>query len=241
MQGAEWARLSHPFPPEAFGWYVVELSVDRTQVRLAPFLKSSALFARLDEVVGRSGWSLQLAPLGARALVCNLTVAGVSRAAVAGAPAFDTASVPVVAEDYGGALEPAELAEVAITRCSGLFGVPLPQLADGGWADYDPEAGEPLYTPPLIDLAELSSTAMPSGEDVAVVAAGLEPSAQGEDRPDGHQVIDRLLERLKAEGLGKQAARLVINHNGYGSTPEEARELYGKLRSLLLESSPVAP
>ncbi|HZJ09367.1 MAG TPA: Rad52/Rad22 family DNA repair protein, partial [Trueperaceae bacterium] len=77
MQGAEWARLSHPFTPEAIGWYVVEFSEDRAHGRLAPYLKSAAVISRLDEVCGRSNWSFQLAPLGAHALVCNLTVAGV--------------------------------------------------------------------------------------------------------------------------------------------------------------------
>lgn len=58
MQGAEWARLSHPFTPEAIGWYVVEFSEDRAHGRLAPYLKSAAVISRLDEVCGRSNLSL---------------------------------------------------------------------------------------------------------------------------------------------------------------------------------------
>jgi len=135
-----------------------------------------------------------------------------------------------------------ELAELAISACAEGFGVPLPGVADGGWVDADAETSEPLYTPSLL--------APPSAASSAPLAAEAAQDEQREqrmatldavERPDGHVVIDRLVERLKAEGLGKQAAQLVVTHNGYGSTPEESRELYGKLRSLLLERAVVTP
>lgn len=248
MQGAEWARLSHPFPAEAFGWHVVELSSDRTQARLAPYLVTAAVRARLDEVCGPAGWSFQLAPLGSTALVCNLTVAGVTRAAVAQLPAAAFAGGEAAAGAEAGVL-----AEVALSHCLALFGVTLPAAADDGWVDFDPEANEPLFTP----LTLVAGAAAPVGagagavdtvDAVASAAAQQGPAAPlseattavEEPRPDGHLVIDRLLERLKAEGLGKEAAKLVVTHHGYGRTPEEGRELYRKLRELLLEKKEVA-
>ncbi len=57
------------------------------------------------------------------------------------------------------------------------------------------------------------------------------------DKPDGHQVIDRLVERLREEGLGADAARLVTSYGGYGGDAESSRELYAKLRALLVQRS----
>jgi len=234
MQGAEWARLSQSFSPEAFGWYVVETSTDRERVRLAPYLMTKALVARLDDVVGLGGWSFQLAPLAggngsAPGLVCNLTIGDVTRAAVAASqPGPQPDSQP----------DPRQVAEVALSRCAELFGISLPVAADDGWVDSDSDDGEPLFTPELVAAAAVAAGVtdelLPADGQPAAVAA--EPG-----RPDGQQVIDRLLERLKAEGLGKDAARLLVEHHGYGRTPEEARVLYGKLRGLLVEKKLVSP
>jgi len=50
---------------------------------------------------------------------------------------------------------------------------------------------------------------------------------------EGLRMIDRLVERLKDEGQGLAAARLLVRFGGYGKDPEAARELYGALRALL--------
>ena len=71
--------------------------------------------------------------------------------------------------------------------------------------------------------------------------ACAEPPPAPEERPEAHVVIDRLVDRLKAEGLGAQAAKLVVRYGGYGRTAEESRELYGKLRSLLVGKVAVGP
>ncbi|MER3483234.1 MAG: DNA repair protein Rad52, partial [Meiothermus sp.] len=47
------------------------------------------------------------------------------------------------------------------------------------------------------------------------------------------ELIDRLIERLKEAGLGKQAAQIITRHGGYGKTPDETRRVYGELRALL--------
>jgi hypothetical protein len=49
-------------------------------------------------------------------------------------------------------------------------------------------------------------------------------------------MIDRLVERLKEEGQGLAAARLLVKHGGYGNDPAAARELYAQLRALLLRA-----
>ena len=65
---------------------------------------------------------------------------------------------------------------------------------------------------------------------------GAAPAPEtGPARSEGQQVIERLVERLRAEGLGREAATLVVEHGGYGRSPEEARELYRRLRELLLD------
>ncbi|RIH92297.1 hypothetical protein Mgrana_01848 [Meiothermus granaticius NBRC 107808] len=58
--------------------------------------------------------------------------------------------------------------------------------------------------------------------------------AEGEPaKPEPQELIDRLMERLKEAGLGKQAALIVNKYSGYGKTPDETRRLYGELRALL--------
>ncbi|MEX2501843.1 MAG: hypothetical protein WD336_05675, partial [Trueperaceae bacterium] len=70
------------------------------------------------------------------------------------------------------------------------------------------------------------------------VAAGTADASDREDaRSEPERMIDRLVERLREEGLGAPAARLVTSYGGYGRDLEERRELYAKLRSLLVERS----
>ena len=73
------------------------------------------------------------------------------------------------------------------------------------WVDYDEKTGR--FTPPT-GRAEAK-------------------------KPEAHELIDRLLERLKQAGKGKEAARVVTKYGGYGRTPEETKRLYGELRALL--------
>lgn len=62
-------------------------------------------------------------------------------------------------------------------------------------------------------------------------AGTLRPAAA---RADGREVIERLVERLKGAGRGREAAALVVEFGGYGRTADEARELYRRLRELLI-------
>ncbi len=250
-----WARLSAPFPPTARAWALLELSPDRQRALVAPRLTAAAVTSRLDEAATPEGWSCQLLPLGDAALVCNLTVEGVTRSAVAELPAG-----AVAGSDLASA---AALAETALALCAAQFGM----AAGGrqGWAPHDPESGDVLVEELEEGLAEpepFGAVAAGSGPSVtaagpalggpepvpptvqhaggepppalALDAASATPDEAAGERPEAHQVIDRLVERLKEEGLGSQAARLVVRYGGYGRTAEESRELYGKLRSLLV-------
>ncbi len=97
---------------------------------------------------------------------------------------------------------------------------------------------------PAAAPAASPSTAGDAAGDSARDAAGDRgaSSERGERggeaaKPDGHQVIDRLVERLRQEGLGADAARLVTSYGGYGGDAEASRELYAKLRALLVQRS----
>ena len=84
-----------------------------------------------------------------------------------------------------------------------------------------------------------ASEAKPAGPGVAsgagaVPTAGEKPRAVAPvEKPTGQQMIDRLVDRLKDEGQGLAAARLLVRYGGYGKDPDTARELYAQLRALL--------
>lgn len=219
MQRPTWARLAHPFSPSARAWVLLELSADRLSARVAPRLAAEAIRARLDEVVSPGGWSSQVHPLGVRAAVCNLTVDGVGRSG-----AYE---VPVTAVPGSPLATAGAIVDAAFAAAAAQFG-----MVSGGeavWVDHDPETGEVLVEAadptldeeeaPVLDARPLVEQRQEAGVD---------------ERPEAHVVIDRLVERLKAEGLGADAAKLVVRYGGYGRTAEESRELYGRLRSLLM-------
>ncbi|MBS3967420.1 MAG: hypothetical protein KGZ60_09230 [Truepera sp.] len=193
-----WERLAAPFTNGAVRWRVAERSLDGLTVRLRPGLTASAIRARLDEVLGKGGWSYTLFAVGEQALGCNLTISGVSRAAV------------VAIQQRG--LE--ACADEALAHAAEQFEL-LPPLDPAAeyWVEADPESKEPLYEP------HQQPAAIPEAEKSA-----------------GRQAIDRLLERLKAAGAGREAAALIVRYGGYGGSPEASRELYTKLRALLQET-----
>jgi len=222
MSAAVWALLSEPFSRAATAWRVVEVADDLQSARLERFITAEAIAARLDDAVGAGRWSYQLLPLGERALVCNLTVDGAGRSAVASAIA---APVPLDADD---------LAARALAAAAALFGM---RAAAGSapsspaWVDFDAERGTPLYLPEDEDAGPADVVGVTAPERSPVLERSEAPG--GGAKPAGHEVIERLLDRLREEGLGKEAARLVVTHGGYGRDQAEARELYGKLRALL--------
>ena len=83
------------------------------------------------------------------------------------------------------------------------------------------------------------ATAPPSdgGEAGGSDAGGSDAGGSAEVKPEGQQMIDRLVARLREEGMGAEAARLVTVYGGYGRDASAQRELYAKLRALLVERS----
>lgn len=104
------------------------------------------------------------------------------------------------------------LAQDALVYAAEYFGMvsgvkPRPDY----WVEYDPEQQTILFEPEPEWLSP-------------------EPTPE---KPAGQQAIDKLIDRLRQEGQGLEAAKLLIRYGGYGQNPEAAKELYSQLRNLL--------
>lgn len=224
-----WTNLAQPFPESALEWRVLRLDDEGLRAEARPQLRVDAVLRRLDETVGVARWSNTLTALGSPtevlALACTLTVEGVSKSAAAS-----------LGPDIGAAV----LADDALVYAAERFHLlPPADLTLSYWVDYDRENGAMLYEPsaqPLGSPADASTNLAEAG----VPAATTTPAAEMTDapsppkpKPAGQQAIDRLVERLKAEGQGLEVAKLIIAYDGYGTDPNAARELYAKLRELL--------
>lgn len=207
MSRSDWDRLAAPFPAEAITWRVLEVAPDGRSARVRASLTATAIAARLDEVVGPDGWRFRFQEL-LEAVACELSIGNGVRSAVA-------SRLPLEA--------PEDTAQASLALAAEFFGMRPPfDTSLPYWVDYDPDEGispmaEAAYSPAV-------------GERSRGDTAGVAPI---EGKPQGQQVIDRLVERLKDEGLGLEAARLLVEYGGYGSDPQTARELYGRLRELL--------
>ncbi|MGK0618410.1 Rad52/Rad22 family DNA repair protein [Meiothermus cerbereus] len=213
-----WDMLHEPFPPEELQWRVEALSKDKRRALVAPYVSHKAVLDRLDEVVGVQGWQdsyevLQTPaqPAGLYAVKCRLTIMDICK------------------EDVGeGDSLKAAFAE-ALVRAAVKFGVGrfLIQL-EQQWVEHDPVSGK--FTPPVLGMAE--GYIEPATETKPLQRSASSP-IPSEVKPEPQELIDRLIERLKHAGLGKQAALIVMKYGGYGKHPEETRKLYGELRALL--------
>jgi len=218
--------FSPPFGLPAVAWWVIEVADAGDEVRVAPYLDEGAVRERLDATLGVTGWSVryQLAP--GDAVACQLEIGGVSKGAVRGLPRVGGAQVA---------------AALALSAAAELFGARLPVPADlSAWVACDPASHAPLHPPnvaseprppgdaPAIGPADVAGAAGP-GRPVAGEGTVAEPV-----KPDGQAMIDRLIDRLKEQGHGLAAARILVKHGGYGKDPQAARELYAALRSLLI-------
>jgi hypothetical protein len=210
---------------------VVEVGDGGDEVRVIPRDDASALHARLDAAHGARGWSVSYAAMPGEAIACHLAIDGVTKGVVAG-PAL-----------VGGA---EATAAIALARAAALFGAAPAWPADtSAWVACDPETLEPLHAPARPEPTAAPSTHPPRPPEVArddvAAAAGApaeDPLVEAPAKPEGQQMIDRLIERLKAQGQGLEAARILVKHGGYGKDPQAARELYAALRQLLLAGGP---
>ena len=171
------------------------------------------MLERLNAVLGVDGWSNAYTPVEANAFICSLSTDKVTKSIV----------VTLTPER-----DPAQHAQDALVYAAELLGLyPPADPSQTYWVDYNPEAGEPLFEPAL-------------EPEAGPAIAPPEPQAMPEKSP-GQQAIDRIVDRLREEGLGLEAAKLLITHGGYGSDPQAAKELYAKLRSLLLNKEASGP
>jgi hypothetical protein len=109
------------------------------------------------------------------------------------------------------------LAQDAVVYAAEYFGmISGVKLRPDYWVEYDPQQGILFEPEPAMMQSEAASIP---------------------EKPAGQQAIDKLIERLREQGQGLEAAKLLIRYGGYGQNPEAARELYSKLRDLLKEMS----
>lgn len=226
-------------PTSAVRWRVVEIDRPGHRARLEPYVAMPALSGALDEAFGVASWGNRYVPFGEGVVGCELTVEGVPKS--------------FIARGVAGHADPTELAAAALTGAAALHGVALPvDPAIDAWVEYDLDEGEPLYWPNPAEArssgitrspAETGADA-PTGTDALTDTPSRPSSSPPEDasqpaaKSEGQRAIDRLVDRLRDAGHGLEAARLVTAHKGYGTDPDAARELYARLRQLLLGDPP---
>ena len=230
-----WTKLALPFPEQALEWRTLRLDDEGLRAEVRPQLRVDAVLRRLDETVGVAGWSNTLLPVGSAALACTLTVEGVGKSAAA---------------KLGPGVSETVLADDALVYAAELFHMlPNADLELSYWVDYDKESQAVLYEPSPTGSAPTTPATTASVEEARLAAPSPDESSSTDHapsrvgtalpetppkaKPAGQQAIDRLVDRLKEEGLGLEAAKLVIAYDGYGTDPDAARELYAKLRELL--------
>ena len=207
MQDLDWSQLQKAFSPNDLEWRIVDLSDDRTRANVRPQLRFEAVVQRLDEVLGKTAWSNTYAKLEENLISCALNLNGVTKTGLAKRTAFVESDVT---------------ARDALVQAAEMFGMSSQLEETNSWVDYDAEAGTILYEPEALE-----STDEAPPKPTALITP---PQA---DKPEGQQVIDKLVERLKLDGKGLETAKLLVTYGGYGDNPEAARELYSKLRQLL--------
>lgn len=221
----DWSKLSEPFPASEIQWRVEALSKDKRRAMVVPYVDARTVLDRLDEVVGPEGWQDHYEVLvqkeGNYAVKCRLTLLEVSK------------------EDVGEGDSLKAAFSDALKRAAVKFGVGryLYRL-EKQWVDHDPATGHfeappypklqhPAASHPLGPVASLEE----ESPEVRLPSDGEAEASPA--KPEPQELIDRLIDRLKELGMGKEVARIVMKYQGYGSSPEETKRLYGELRSLL--------
>lgn len=208
----DWHKLAEPFALGEVSWRVESLSKDKREALVVPVVELETVLERLDDVLGVQGWqdSYEVIASGVDiAMVkCRLNIGGIGK------------------EDVGeGENLKAAFAD-ALKRAALKFGVGRYLLGEQHWVAHDPETGG--FSDPTAEETAASSPSNPEAEPTSVA----DPP-----KPEPQELIDRLIERLKENGLGKQAALIVTKYGGYGKNTDDTRKLYSELRALLKGSS----
>lgn len=74
-----YSDLCKPFPPEAVELLPGSLTSDKKRALAVPFADLRAYQNRLDSVAGAGNWSVSYRPWGDSAVICTLTILGISR------------------------------------------------------------------------------------------------------------------------------------------------------------------
>ncbi|MCL5965248.1 MAG: RAD52 family DNA repair protein [Deinococcus sp.] len=172
-----------------------------------PYLEAKRVIERLDAVVGLEGWQDQYQVLpqvnGKTAVKCRLTLK------VEG----PSGPVEVSKEDLGEGATLSAAFQESLVRAARKFGV-----------------GRYLEDQEYMGFSEAPETAPWRQPDVAQEPETMDVESE---KPEAQHLIDRLIDRLKTAGLGKEAAKVVMKYQGYGAGPEETKKLYGELRAML--------
>ena len=230
MNSDGWDSLAQPFPPGEVQWRIEALSKDKRRALVVPYVDARTVLDRLDEALGAEGWQDSYEVLssesGNYAVKCRLSLVKPHSG-----PASAGTQLEVSKEDVGEGESLKAAFSDALKRAAVKFGVGryLYRL-DKQWVDYDPQS-ERFEAPKAEGSGRVVAGAIEQSiEQDPVVASEAPPP---EVQPQPQEPIDRLMERLKANGLGKQAAQVITKYGGYGKTPDETRRLYGELRALL--------
>jgi len=118
-------KLCKPFARALIELKPGAITKDQSRALSMPFVDSRAYQTRLDRVVGPEGWSVEYRPLSDRAVLCRLTILGVTREDVGECNASDeNAATSAVAQSFKRACSAFGL---------GRYLYNLPQI----WAAYD--------------------------------------------------------------------------------------------------------
>ncbi|MER3555653.1 MAG: DNA repair protein Rad52 [Meiothermus sp.] len=253
MNSEVWNKLAEPFPAGEVQWRVEALSKDKRRAMVVPYVDARTVLDRLDEVLGPSGWSDAYEVLAAKendyAVRCRLVVLDIAKEDVGEGDSLkaafsDALKRAAVKFGIGRYLYRMDKQWVDHDPDSGQF--KAPDLGSGGRGPgaeesappqpsrpspsaFSQQRGEPAPQP-RVEVARPPRTEAPA----AAPAPEPEPAEAPEPpKPEPQELIDRLIERLKEAGLGKQAAQIITRHGGYGKTPDETRRVYGELRALL--------
>lgn len=144
------AKLCKPFAAALVELKPGATTQDKSRALCMPFVDSRAYQTRLDRVVGPEGWSVEYRPLSDRAVLCRLTILGVTREDVGECNANDeNAATSAVAQSFKRACSAFGL---------GRYLYSLPQI----WAAYDAQKRQ------VVDVAGVVAqmyASLPRGEE----------------------------------------------------------------------------
>jgi len=196
-----------PYPTKDYQWRIVAYLPDEGLVEAAFIPTRKATEQRLTNLYGPGGWACTAQVGTPGELLVTVSISGAARSV------FITRG-------------PGETAEASLERGFVLAaleftaGAKVPRTV----LEFDPETGQAFdYPEPPGHVPAAVPTAAPAAA----------PAPQQDDLAAGRELIGRLIDRLQAEGLGHEAAKLVAASAGYGKNADEARALYRQLRGLL--------